>query len=159
MWFCRVLLFFVALNPTTKPLMCLCGKQEDGVAPSSSATSPEGEGDGMLKAKSEGDTPGFYYVRTYAWTPDFGQQEVVLDACSGAAAGGSPKFISISPYVSGSCFCFLLLQLLREFCTDHVPSVRAPPRVFGLFMLRHVWRRSRAACFCRPCSPSFSFAF
>ncbi|CAN0549978.1 unnamed protein product, partial [Ectocarpus sp. 12 AP-2014] len=26
---------------------------------------------------------GYYYVRTYTWTPEFGQQEVVLDACSG----------------------------------------------------------------------------
>ncbi|CAN0538839.1 unnamed protein product, partial [Ectocarpus sp. 8 AP-2014] len=25
---------------------------------------------------------GYYYVRTYTWTPEFGQREVVLDACS-----------------------------------------------------------------------------
>eukprot|EP00903_Cladosiphon_okamuranus_P009472 g9027.t1 len=35
----------------------------------------------------DGGEAGYYYVRTYTWTPDFGQQEVVLDACSGVEAG------------------------------------------------------------------------
>ncbi|CAM9212114.1 unnamed protein product, partial [Hapterophycus canaliculatus] len=28
-----------------------------------------------------------YYIRTYTWTPDYGQQEVVLDACRDVDAG------------------------------------------------------------------------
>lgn len=35
---------------------------------------------------------GYYYVRTFTWTPEFGQQEVVLDACKNEKAGeGSPQ--------------------------------------------------------------------
>lgn len=30
---------------------------------------------------------GYYYVRTFAWTPDYGQQEVVLESCKGVEAG------------------------------------------------------------------------
>lgn len=37
---------------------------------------------------AKGRDAGLYYVRTYTWTPDYGKQKVVLDACSGAEAGG-----------------------------------------------------------------------
>lgn len=47
-----------------------------------SATTSENEG------LARGGEVGYYYVRPYTWTPDFGKQEVVLDACRGAEAGG-----------------------------------------------------------------------
>ncbi|CAM9864553.1 unnamed protein product [Pylaiella littoralis] len=45
-----------------------------------SATTSENEG------LARGGEVGYYYVRPYTWTPDFGKQEVVLDACRGAEA-------------------------------------------------------------------------
>lgn len=48
----------------------------------SSATSSESDG-----SAKDGEA-GHYYVKTYTWTPDFGRQEVVLDACRSADAGG-----------------------------------------------------------------------
>lgn len=41
-----------------------------------------------VKGSPEG-AKEYYYVRTYTWTPQFGQQEVVLDICAGKTAGES----------------------------------------------------------------------
>ncbi|CAN0280332.1 unnamed protein product [Ectocarpus sp. 6 AP-2014] len=45
---------------------------------------------------------GYYYVRTYTWTPEFGQREVVLDACSGVEAGTGCRLTTIEAIVSDS---------------------------------------------------------
>eukprot|EP00752_Nemacystus_decipiens_P006639 g5969.t1 len=68
------------------------------------------EGDTNTKTASQEDQQederqgesGYYYVRTYAWTPDFGQQEVVLDACSGADAGEGCPLTTVEAIVLDS---------------------------------------------------------
>lgn len=107
----------------------LCRKQQrDGTPdteaaegePSAAALSAEGDGAGngnrLLKSKSwEDDEAGYYYVRTYAWTPDSGQQEVVLDACGSAEAGGCAKMSGTActplffPYGSIAFSCLFVL--------------------------------------------------
>ena len=68
--------------------------EEAGVETSAAAAASP---DGGVSGQGDGDDAGYYYVRTYAWTPEFGQQEVVLDACSGAEAGEVV-------FKRGSCF-------------------------------------------------------
>lgn len=59
------------------------GDQNDSANATSSGVGDGGEGKG-----GEGDEGGgYYFVRTFAWTPQFGQQEVVLDVCSNSPAG------------------------------------------------------------------------
>lgn len=47
------------------------------------------KGSGSIQDGQDGEEEqeGYYYVRTYTWTPQFGQQETVLDMCSDAEPG------------------------------------------------------------------------
>lgn len=60
----------------------------DRKSDSANAT-PTVAGDGGGSGGDVGDEGGggYYYVRTFTWTPQFGQQETVLDVCSKSKAG------------------------------------------------------------------------
>lgn len=63
------------------------GEEQGAAAGAAGAEAAGAVGGGGDASNESGGGEGYYYLRTYTWTPELGQQEVVLDFCSDIAAG------------------------------------------------------------------------